>query len=363
MLYIWTDEQVALLRTLWESGLSATAIAEKLGCTRNHVIGKVHRLGLSSRSSAKSDASSRVAPKKTSISSKRSLRQQGVGKVTSRSTHEPYVVMIAGPNGSGKTRLTQWLQSQGVAMGEYINADDIAASLVGSYESRTKAAQQLADQKRLACINEGRSFTFETVMSHDSKIEILIRAKAAGFFVQLFFIGTDDPMTNIERVALRVSEGGHSVPVDRIIARWHRSMELLGRAIAAADRAFIFDNSSTSRFGEGPPLVFTWRSVDEWEIRPSREGSVPRWIEHYVLKKLGIGDGFIAPDYDNVVDLLVPMSQRLSLLELTEATCHWPIGDPSSSEFFFCGGRTLTSLPYCAHHARMAYNITSDRRR
>ena len=48
--------------------------------------------------------------------------------------------------------------------------------------------------------------------------------------------------------------------------------------------------------------------------------------------------------YDNVV----PMSQRLSLLELNEATCHWPIGDPASPEFFFCGGKALTSLPYCA---------------
>jgi len=57
--------------------------------------------------------------------------------------------------------------------------------------------------------------------------------------------------------------------------------------------------------------------------------------------------------YDNVV----PMSQRLSLLE------HWPIGDPSSSEFFFCGGRALSSLPYCAHHSRIAYQPASDRRR
>jgi GcrA cell cycle regulator len=63
--------------------------------------------------------------------------------------------------------------------------------------------------------------------------------------------------------------------------------------------------------------------------------------------------------YDNVV----PMSQRLSLLELNEATCHWPIGDPSSSEFFFCGGKALTSLPYCAHHSRIAYQPTGDRRR
>ena len=63
--------------------------------------------------------------------------------------------------------------------------------------------------------------------------------------------------------------------------------------------------------------------------------------------------------YDNVV----PMSQRLSLLELNEATCHWPVGDPSSPEFFFCGGKALNSLPYCAHHSRIAYQPASDRRR
>jgi len=63
--------------------------------------------------------------------------------------------------------------------------------------------------------------------------------------------------------------------------------------------------------------------------------------------------------YDNVV----PMSQRLSLLELTEATCHWPVGDPGSSEFFFCGGKSLHGLPYCAHHSRVAYQPASDRRR
>jgi GcrA cell cycle regulator len=63
--------------------------------------------------------------------------------------------------------------------------------------------------------------------------------------------------------------------------------------------------------------------------------------------------------YDNVV----PMSQRLSLLELNEATCHWPIGDPASSEFFFCGGKALPSLPYCAQHSRVAYQPTGDRRR
>jgi GcrA cell cycle regulator len=63
--------------------------------------------------------------------------------------------------------------------------------------------------------------------------------------------------------------------------------------------------------------------------------------------------------FDNVV----PMNQRRTLLELTEDTCHWPVGDPGSSEFFFCGGKALGGLPYCAHHSRVAYQPAGDRRR
>jgi GcrA cell cycle regulator len=63
--------------------------------------------------------------------------------------------------------------------------------------------------------------------------------------------------------------------------------------------------------------------------------------------------------FDNVV----PMNQRLSLLELNEATCHWPVGDPSSADFFFCGGKALGGLPYCAQHSRVAYQPAGDRRR
>jgi GcrA cell cycle regulator len=57
------------------------------------------------------------------------------------------------------------------------------------------------------------------------------------------------------------------------------------------------------------------------------------------------------------------MGQRRTLVELNEATCRWPIGDPSSTDFFFCGGKALTSLPYCAHHSRIAYQPAGDRRR
>ncbi len=62
-------------------------------------------------------------------------------------------------------------------------------------------------------------------------------------------------------------------------------------------------------------------------------------------------------------DNVVPMSQRLTLLELSEGACHWPVGDPANPEFFFCGGKSLAGLPYCAHHSRIAYQPAADRRR
>jgi GcrA cell cycle regulator len=63
-----------------------------------------------------------------------------------------------------------------------------------------------------------------------------------------------------------------------------------------------------------------------------------------------------------LVDNVIPMGQRRTLLELTEATCHWPIGDPGQPDFFFCGGQTVSGLPYCAYHSRVAYQPVHMRR-
>ena len=63
-----------------------------------------------------------------------------------------------------------------------------------------------------------------------------------------------------------------------------------------------------------------------------------------------------------LIDNVIPIGQRRTLLELNEDTCRWPIGDPGSSDFFFCGGQTMASLPYCAHHSRVAYQPATMRR-
>lgn len=169
---------------------------------------------------------------------------------------EPFLLIVAGPNGSGKTTLIESLRKQGIDFGEYINPDDIAAELSGSYDDRVLQAQSIADARRNACIEARRSFSFETVMSHPSKLDTLVQAKEAGFFVQLFFVGIDDPNTNVERVAIRVAQGGHGVPKDKIISRWKRTMEQVSHAIRTVDQALIFDNSAAGTIDSTPRLVF-----------------------------------------------------------------------------------------------------------
>jgi predicted ABC-type ATPase len=138
----------------------------------------------------------------------------------------------------------------------------------------------MADRQRHACLERGIDFTFETVMSHQSKVEFITTAKRAGCFVQLIFVGIEDPAVNVIRVRQRVALGGHDVPEDRIVARWHRTMALLPAAIIASDRALLFDNSATiGSVGE----VIAARPAAEWiagtlTLVPSEQPQ-PSWLQ------------------------------------------------------------------------------------
>jgi GcrA cell cycle regulator len=69
-----------------------------------------------------------------------------------------------------------------------------------------------------------------------------------------------------------------------------------------------------------------------------------------------------APRLDE--DVVIPMSERVTLMELRESMCRWPMGDPTTPEFRFCGGKAPAGAgPYCAYHARVAYQPIQDRRR
>jgi predicted ABC-type ATPase len=183
----------------------------------------------------------------------------------------PFVVMVAGPNGSGKTTLIRSLRDQDIDLGRYINADDIASQLIGTYDERVRAAQAIADVQRAESLANGVSFTFETVMSHESKVAFLQDCRAAGYETVVYFVGTKDARLNIARVAQRVALGGHDVPVDRIVSRYNRALELLPHALLVASRAAVFDNSDArglrlglSKAGKEPSGYHLAHDAPEW---------------------------------------------------------------------------------------------------
>jgi len=188
-------------------------------------------------------------------------------------TLKPRLIVVAGPNGAGKTSITeQLLRHEWMGGCEYVNPDYIARDVFGDWnapDAVTKAADRAAEVRE-RCLGERRSLAFETVLSMPDKLEFIQRAKQAGFFVRLFFVGTDDPSINAKRVAMRVMEGGHDVPIGKIIARYTRSLANCSVAARIADRAYIYDNSI-----EGAPARLLFRTSDGTLIK--RYGNVNLW--------------------------------------------------------------------------------------
>ena len=104
-------------------------------------------------------------------------------------------------------------------------------------------AANLAAEIREGCLRNGESLAFETVLSSADKLDFIRRAKQAGFFVRLFFVGTDHPSINAARIAHRVMEGGHDVPIVKIISRYGKSMTNAAKVATMADRSYFYDNS------------------------------------------------------------------------------------------------------------------------
>ena len=132
----------------------------------------------------------------------------------------PRLLIIAGPNGSGKTSMTnKILKHKWTAGCEYINPDIIAKDKFGDWNSPEAVlkAVQYATDIREKCIKKGSSLIFETVLSAPDKVSFINMAKQKGYFIRLFFIGTDNPNINAKRVAHRVMMGGHDVPISKII--------------------------------------------------------------------------------------------------------------------------------------------------
>lgn len=236
----------------------------------------------------------------------------------------PRLRMFAGPNGSGKSTLNSIISKE--LLGVYINPDEIEKEInkfsflnMLNYRVETNEEEVIsffenhplldkadltnelsllrfvdnkidfsnmfinsyyasicADFIRHQLLKSKISFTFETVMSSRDKVDFLKKAQEAGYRTYLYFIATQDPIVNISRVNNRVKLGGHSVPEDKIVSRYYRSLELLSEAVKYSTRAYIFDNSSQEK-----SWIAQINNAREFEFKSE---TIPEWVDKYLLK-------------------------------------------------------------------------------
>lgn len=233
--------------------------------------------------------------------------------------------VFAGPNGSGKTTIIQNLRNV-IGFGVYVNADDIEqqlkatkALLFSQYQLQVETenlqsffkkstfsplkrkesdlwskfhvnnnilhvdaeidsylAADLAEFIRQALLENEFSFTYETVMSHTSKLDFMKKAQEKGYRVYLYFVATMDAEINVSRVKLRVAQKGHAVAPKVIRDRYFRSLQFLKEAVKLSDRAYIWDNS-----GKAAELIAEVTNGVEVSIIDPNE--VPAWFVKHLL--------------------------------------------------------------------------------
>lgn len=160
--------------------------------------------------------------------------------------HKPVLIVIAGPNGSGKTTITsKILKHEWMEDAVYVNPDQVAQERFGDWNSKEAVMQavEYCEKQRENCLLDRKSLIFETVLSSEDKVDFIRRAREAGFFIRIFFVATSHPSINAARIAQRVMEGGHDVPITKVISRYYKSILNCKRCATLADRTYIYDNS------------------------------------------------------------------------------------------------------------------------
>ncbi|MBQ6726368.1 MAG: zeta toxin family protein [Bacteroidales bacterium] len=187
---------------------------------------------------------------------------------------KPVLIVVAGPNGSGKTSVTsKILQHKWLEDSVYINPDIVAQERFGDWNSKEAImkAVKYCENWREECLSERKSLIFETVLSADDKVDFIERAIEAGYFVRLFFVCTNSPTINAARIANRVMKGGHDVPITKIISRYQKSLSRCKYLSRKAQRVYLYDNTTDNadakllvRFANGEIVKRYTENIPEW---------------------------------------------------------------------------------------------------
>lgn len=179
----------------------------------------------------------------------------------------PIVVALAGPNGAGKTTFYHaHLRAAGL---RFVNADLLARELkIAPY-----AAAEIAGALRRELIKQRESFIFETVFSDPvgDKLSFLKDAAAGGYTVVLCFIGISGPAVSEQRVAMRVTQGGHDVPKEKLKTKYPRIFRNLKAALHEVPHVWIFDNDDLH-------VPFRLAAVYENGQPVQLHKPIPRWL-------------------------------------------------------------------------------------
>jgi predicted ABC-type ATPase len=189
----------------------------------------------------------------------------------------PWMWIIAGPNGAGKSTLTRYgviRQTSGLNLVE-LNADVRASQILASQPDAPDAALRAArdtDAAVIDCIEQGKDFLIETVLSTDKYLDDVQRAIELGFKIGIIYVALATPEDAVRRVALRAAQQGHDVPADRVRARFRRSAAMLGRFVPLCHRVYVFDNSAPAT--EGDPALIAYKD-DSGVLVLQERGRIP----------------------------------------------------------------------------------------
>jgi len=183
------------------------------------------------------------------------------------------IFVFAGANGSGKSTVIDFYMAKDWCPMPYICPDQLVPPDKKNDIDAYLQAMVESEKRRMLQVTLGKSFTFETVLSRAEKLEFLRFAKNEGYFITAIYVVTSDPQINIERVKKRVEQGGHGVPIEKIVPRYERAMQLMPEVLNLADEGLIYDNS-----GEKPIVLYAkYKDGRVYWIDP-----VPTWLQKYM---------------------------------------------------------------------------------